>query len=468
MIRRLNLIFILCLLAMPLSLLASDAEQERVLPRYQTDAEKEATNETATPGPGVYIWECFPDLAGFTEPPPKSARFPTESEQISGVMYGWPSYGGQMSPLTELIRNSVQQADSGYVTNVIVPSSIRASAESTLRNRGFDDQMLSAINWFIAPIDGIWIRDYGAEALTDSSGTVRFVDMGYYSGQSTVCPATPESAPRLPGRPSDDVSPTRFAPYLLDGVDVFRPALRTEGGNLQTDGQGTCVHMQREVLAQNRFSRWSYTQEQLDDVYRNYFNCPTVISLESFQPDPETAIGQRRVIDHVDMFMTFISPQTAIVARLDPEDAEFDPTNAAILERNAQTLADAGYNVVRIPQPSRYCTLRRGTTCVANPRDTLVCEAGAPLRDRVWATYANSMRIGNRMLVPIYRDPVSESSPLPKDLKDRIMRQEAEALATFQSALDAEFGEGVVAVVPVVSDDMIPCQGSMHCIAMTY
>jgi len=104
-------------------------------------------------------------------------------------------------------------------------------------------------------------------------------------------------------------------------------------------------------------------------------------------------------------------------------------------------------------------------TCIANAGDTRECVGSV---DRVWATYANSMRIGNRMLVPIYRDPVDDSSPLPQDVKDRIMRQEAEALATFQSALDADYGVGAVQVVPVVSDDMIPCQGSMHCITMTY
>src|SRR5262249_15377433 len=186
--------------------------------------------------------------------------------------------------------------------------------------------------------------------------------------------------------------------------------------------QGTCVHMQRDVLAQNNFGTfghgWRYTQQQLDDVYRNYFNCSNVITLESLRPDPgPLTIGQRQVIDHVDMFMSFISSQTVVVARLDPEDAAIDPTNAAILDRNAQTMADTGYNVVRIPQPARYCTLRRSTTCVANPGDTLECVAGTPSRDRVWATYANMMRVGNKLLVPVYHDPISDASPLPQDVK---------------------------------------------------
>ena len=375
-------------------------------------------------------------------------------------MYAWPSYGAQMFPLTELIRNSVQQ--DGYETTVMATAASRGPAEATLRIRGFDDDMISRINWFIVPLDGIWIRDFGAEVLITPDGTLQFVDMSYYPSAAAACPPTPEEM-----RASNDVSPTRFAPNFLAGVDVFRPMLIATGGNLQTDGQGTCVHMQRDVLRANNFTGgWHYTQEDLDNVYTSFYNCNRVISLESFGLDPgPSTIGIRGVIDQVEMFMSFVSPQTVIVARLDEEDAAFDPNNAAILERNAQTLSDAGYNVVRIPQPSRYCTVRRATTCVANPNDTRECVGAV---DRVWATYANSIRIGNRMLVPVYHDPVSDVSPLPQDVKDRINRQEAEALTTFQATLDNEFGPNAVTVVPVASDDMIPCQGSLHSLSMTY
>jgi agmatine deiminase len=443
------------------SVAAAAENQEQVLPRNMTILEELSEfNEPAAPG--FYIWECFPELAGFTDPPPTTSRFPTESEQTRGAMYGWPSYGHQMMPLTELIRNSVQQ--DGYETTVMVPSNLQAFAQLTLRARGFTDDMIASINWFNTPLNGIWIRDYGAEVVNTPDGNFQFIDMGYYSGQFGSCPATVDQIPV--GRPSDDVSPTRFAPSLLSGVDVFRPQLRTEGGNLQTDGQGTCVHMRHDVLLQNQFTRWMYSQSDLDNVYMNFYNCSRVITLNSLGLDPGPfTIGQRQVIDHVDMFMTFISSQTVIVARLDPEDAAIDPNNAAILDSNAQMLSDAGYNVVRIPQPARYCTVRNAGTCVANPNQTRQCVGSV---DRVWATYANSIRIGNRMLVPIYRDPVSDSSPLTQDTKDRIVRQEAEALGTFQATLDSEYGQGAVTVVPVVSDDMIPCQGSMHCISMTY
>jgi agmatine/peptidylarginine deiminase len=79
----------------------------------------------------------------------------------------------------------------------------------------------------------------------------------------------------------------------------------------------------------------------------------------------------------------------------------------------------------------------------------------------VWATYANSIRVGNMMMVPVYHD-------VPASLVDAIATQEVQALTIFQQELDTEFGPGAVQVVPIESDRMINCQGSVHCISMTY
>jgi|GEM_PF-2583098 len=433
--------------------------QDQVRPRYMT-AEEWADALGLGNAVGDWIWECRPDLAGFTDPPPTTSRFPTEGEQTQGVVYGWPSYGCSMPELTELLRNSIGAVE----VTVVTTATIYPSAISCLRGRGFTDDDLAQINWFFTetPFNtntglDVWIRDYGMEIVVAADGSFQFVDMGYYSG------AAAGDCTNFGGRPNSDVSPTFLAPNFLSGVNVFRPALRTEGGNLQTDGLGTCVHNRRDVLAQNNFGvgahGWRYSQDQLNQVYTDFYNC-NVITLESFQLDPQVGLGQRQVIDHVDMYMTFISSRTVIVAQMDPEDAAFDPTNAAIMDANAQTLSDAGYNVVRIPQVRRYCTVRNLSTCVANPGAARMCSAGGAI-DRVWATYANSIRVGNKMMVPVYRD-------VPAELADAIAAQEASALATFQATLDQEYGEGVVQVTPIVSDFMIPCQGSVHCISMTY
>ena len=415
---------------------------------------------------GDWIWECRPDVAGFTDPPPATSRFLAESEKTRGALFGWSIVGCEVPELTELLRESIRTVE----TTVMVPATYYDSARTCLSSRDFTPEDLKLINWYLLPVefDGdtgfdIWIRDYGPQILGAPTG-YQFVDMGYLSGPSRG------DCTGLGGLPNTDVSPTHFAsgidvptPTFVDGVDVFRPPLRALGGNLQTDGLGTCVHMRRDALAFNNFGGihgWRYTEEQLDSVYRAFFNCERVIVLESFEADPQLNIGQRSVIDYVDMFMTIVSPQTVIVAQLDPEDAAFDPVNAQIMDGSAQTLADAGYNVVRIPQPRRYCMVHSPISCISTPSRARLCLSSGPL-DRVWATYANSIRIGNQMIVPVYHD-------VPEELADAIAAQEDTALTTYQATLDAEFGDGVVQVVPMVSDRVIPCQASLHSLAMTY
>lgn len=436
--------------------------REPVKPRYLTADEQAAYREEGTNAIGDYVWECD-SRAAFTDPPPADSRFMTEAEQTTGVLLSWPSYGCDMSPLTELIRNAAGLIE----TTVFVPSTaVQTAAISCLRGRGLTDTQISQIQWFFPPLDyrahppaqgaagiSIWMRDFGPEMLQSADGRLQFVDMGYYSGAST------EDCDNFGGRPDDDISPTAFASAIVGGIDTFRPPLRTEGGNLQTDGNGTCVHMTRDVLAANNFSRWQYSQADLDGVYTSYYNCNRVISLESMRGDPMgPATHPWTVIDHVDMFMTFISSNAVLVGQYDPID---DPVNAPILDRNAQRLSDAGYRVVRIPMPPKYCTLYTNS-CIANRGASRMCNALPAVQlDRVWATYGNSTRLGNRMIVPVYRD-------VPAAIQTRVQAAEAQALMIFQRELDTEFGAGVVQVVAVPSDDMIPCQGSVHCITMTY
>ncbi|MBI1746422.1 MAG: agmatine deiminase family protein [Acidobacteria bacterium] len=452
---------LLAFIGLPALLVLAQAplpEDEIVLPRYRTQAEKDYEQAMTTAGPGGgYIWECWPDLAGITGQPPATARWRGESGKLSGVIYGWPSYGCQMPELTELIRNSI----ANVTVTVIVPSGLYNSARTCLRNRGITDAQLDTINWFFAPLDGIWIRDWGPEVLLDDKdGSYKFVDMVYYDGFSTNC------RPPLPGRPNDNVAPTLLASEFVDGpAEVLRPPLRTEGGYIMvgesTAGEKTCIRQTRDIFSRNNFTRaghetWQYTQDAIDDVFRQYYNCPNVVRMTSQQRDP-WGFG---VIDHMDMTTAQISANKFLVGRFDPDD---DPVNALIIDSHAEALEAAGLTVVRIPMPKPYCTVRRAS-CISLVGDVRECTTPPTGLDRVFATYANSIRVGNKMMVPVYRDLAT----LPQDHQDTIAAQEAEALAIFQRELDAEFGTGSVEVVPVVSDRMIPCQGAVHCITMTY
>jgi agmatine/peptidylarginine deiminase len=421
---------------------------QQPVPRNLSEEDRAQMNlmdQVTTPGSG-YFWECYPDLAGFTATPPADSRFPGEFENVTGVFWAWPFFGCQIPEITEGIRNSIRNA----VTNVIVDSMYYDAARNCLTSRGFTSEDLDQISWYVLPADGrwtpargldsIWYRDFGAETLISSTGQVQFVDMVYYESLSSNCLNFGGGS-----RPNDDSAPTRVSPMFMSGVEVFRPQLRMLGGNLQTDGRGTCIHARRDTLRDNQFSRWFYTQEQLDEVISSYYNCPTVITMDSLV---------NGVIDHIDMYMTVISPNRVLVGKYDPAD---DPANAAILDTNAQRLVDAGFTVDRIWMPTPYCS---DSGFPAQPGRTRMCTSLSE-RNRVWATYGNSVRIGSKVLVPVYQD-------VPAELADEIARREAETLQTYQSALTQEYGKLAPIVTPVVSDAMITGQGSLHCITITY
>ena len=161
------------------------------------------------------------------------------------------------------------------------------------------------------------------------------------------------------------------------------------------------------------------------------------------------------VIDHIDMWMAIVGPGRVLVGTYDPAD---DPGNAAVLDRNAARLEAMGYVVSRVPMPSPWCK-KAAVGCIGKENLAVTCDTNGSAR--VWATYTNSIRVGDAMLVPVFRW-------VPAPLAARVAAQEAEALAVYQRELDASFGPGAVRAIPIPSDAIIPCQGAFHCVTMTW
>lgn len=402
-----------------------------VLPRGLTEEEQLRTETDPAQGASqAYAWQCNPALYGFTSAP-SGVRLPAEYASTTGLLIGWPQYGCDVTELSDLIRTALGRTQ----VTVVVADEHQQGAETCLRHRGVTDTQLAQVEWVNAQVDSIWMRDFGPEVVTAADGSRQIVDMSYYPQLSDTCN-------NLAGRTGDDAVPTRLAEAW--GSPVHRAKVRLEGGNLQTDGAGTCFRAQREANKRNCFSGWCYTEAELNEVIGSFHGCRT-IALESM-------VGG--VIDHIDMWMTVLSKKTILVGRYDVAD---DAENAAILDRNAQRLSDLGYRVVRVPMPKPYCK-QLNATCTGQQNLIGKCDGTS---ERVWATYMNSIRLGNAMAVPVFRW-------VPDSHKAIIAAQEAEAFAIYQRELDREFGRGAVQVVPIQSDGIIPCQGSLHCVTMTY
>jgi agmatine/peptidylarginine deiminase len=404
-----------------------------MLPAGLTAEEQARTEKDVAQGAAqAYAWQCAPATYGFTAAPAGKVSFPGEYASTTGLLIGWPDYGCDVPELTELVRTGIGRTQ----VTVLVSPDHRQYAEACLTHRGLSAAQLSQVEFVPIPVDSVWIRDFGPEVVTQADGRRRLVDMSYYPQLSDTCN-------NLAGRTDDDAAPTRLA-AAWGGLPVQRAQVRLEGGNLQTDGAGTCFRARREANVRNCFSGWCYTEEELNAVIGQAHGCK-VVALESM-------VGG--VIDHVDMWMTVLSRRTLLVGQYAAAD---DAENAAILDRNAARLSSMGYRVVRVPMPKPYCR-QSAMTCTGKEALIGPCDGTS---ERVWATYMNSIRIGDTVAVPVFKW-------VPESHRATIAAQEAQALATYRRELDREFGAGKVTVTPLQSDGLIPCQGSLHCVTMTY
>ena len=237
--------------------------------------------------------------------------------------------------------------------------------------------------------DTKWIRDYGP-TIIEHKNSVRAIDWKY--GED---------------RKNDDV-----LSYMIGARTNTRVAnskLTLEGGNLLSNGQGLIV-TSTKFFASND----SLPPEEAAGLLAQSLNAKVIIALEPLKGE-ET--------QHVDMFLTFVTHDTAIVGSYAPE---VDPENAKILDRNARVLsqietATGKLKVVRIPMGRKD--------------------------DGYWRTYTNCIFANGVLIVPTY--PGSDSAD---DLKV--------VLSTYRKVLPGW------QIKTVDSNFLIEHGGALHCASL--
>ncbi len=245
------------------------------------------------------------------------------------------------------------------------------------------------IAFYDYPLDSLWMRDYGPYGVRTPAGRIALVDFKYYHQ-----------------RVYDDAVPAELGADL--GLLTYRAPLSWEGGNFMSDGQGNCY------FSQGVYWYGGVSADQAHDYMSDYLGCTTHNVLQPLAGEGTT---------HIDMFSKLVSKNRVVVGKYaDGIDSE----NQGILNDNAAKLSATLLNdgstleVVRIPMGSN--------------------------KDGVWRTYANSLLVNGKNLVPVFTNSKT---------------YEAEALAVWKSAApDFE-------VVPVDSTQLIGWGGAVHCITMT-
>jgi agmatine deiminase len=244
-----------------------------------------------------------------------------------------------------------------------------------------------------APSMGMWIRDYGPTFVRHEDGHLVALDAQY----------------DRKGYEDSDRIPLYVAGYLK--LPVISIPIRMEGGNVLSNGEGIVLTTEVAVT-ENRVR--GYDETRVGRILRLDYGADEWIILPSLIGDTTR---------HIDMFMTMVGPDRAVLARADSTE---DPMNARQLDRAAESLARVQtefgpMKVVRVP-------IR-------------------PNPDGFWRPYTNVVFANGTLLVPIYPD----TSP---DLDDGVLAIYAELLPGWR-------------IVPVDASSLARRGGSLRCVTLT-
>ena len=271
-----------------------------------------------------------------------------------------------------------------------------AGASSLLRKHGLGPE---AVRYAVMPMDSMWIRDYGPVFVRRADGSLSIADGQYVYVDEAA-------KPRL----RDDAVPKLFGRSL--GLPVITLPLDFDGGNLLTNGEGLCVTT-GTVVTHNFRGGLQQGRKAVAETLRGTFGFRQWVLLKVLKDEPT---------GHVDMFVTFVARNIAVVGQCDPA---VDPVNAGIMDEAAMLLTGVPTSrgpmrVYRIPVP--------------------------PRSGEYWRSYNNVVFANGTLLMPTFQgvDPA---------LQERALSLYARLMPGWK-------------VVGIKADSLVPKMGLLHCVCL--
>lgn len=302
---------------------------------------------------------------------------PAEFEPVSQLFVTWPDDEELAEFVGELVAEAASAANVVIAVNSVVD---RRDIEDVLWAKGADPL---AVRYVYVDYTSMWVRDFGPLRVRTATGH-SIVEFEYF------------------GERNDDRMADAMADKLWSTNSVELP-IEFEGGNLLSNGAGTCLTTE-QLLETNR----AFTEAQMREMFRASFGCRRLIILPKLD---------REGTGHIDMYAALVSSHKVLVGRYESDE---DQINARRLDRAANTLKRAGFEVVRIPMGAN--------------------------EDGVFRTYTNITAVNDVVLVPVY--PASRE-------------HEQEAIGILKTAYPGR------RVAPIDATGAIELGGAIHCVTLT-
>jgi agmatine/peptidylarginine deiminase len=314
------------------------------------------------------------------EPPARTLLGDWEPPDVVGLVYS-DSWASAFAEIVEALAREVpvMLLTEDGLTVEETSESVALLPENSFRNVWVADEV----------VDSAWIRDYGPLQARTTAGSMLWID-----------------APYADDRPLDDEVPALFAATLDVAVEHTWASL--DGGAIASNGAQLCVSTieyfeKMDIALQGRTSAEDLMQQ---------LGCATLVLVPSL-----SAEGTK----HVDLFLQFVEPTVALLARFDPEEA---PSDARRMDRVATTLADAAGDV------DLDLTIER----IDLP----------PPKGEFYQSWLNYFRLPSVVLVPSFED-------VDRGLQAAAHERLAELMPT-------------ATLVPIPSDELVSYGGAVHCL----
>jgi agmatine deiminase len=343
--------------------------------RSRDGARQEAAPQERAPSASVR-GDAAPAALGY--------RMPAEWEPHEATWLAWPhertDWPGKFAPIPWVYSDIVRHIARVERVRILVQDRAEERAARRILQKGGAD--LAAVDFFVAPTNRGWTRDFGA-IFVKQCGAVG-------AGGSVAATKWRFNAwAKYDDWKKDNTAMNRVLPKLK--IPVWEPQYRgrpvvLEGGSIEVNGAGTLLTTEECLLSAEQARNPGFERADWEAIFRDYLGATNILWLGRGIAGDDTH-------GHVDDLARFVNATTVVtVVESDRSDANYEP-----LQENLARLREMTGMKDQEGRPLRIETL---------PMPRPVWFDG----QRLPASYANFYIANKIVLVPTFSDPADRAA----------------------------------------------------------
>lgn len=260
-------------------------------------------------------------------------RMPAEWEPHEATWLAWPhertDWPGKFAAIPWVYGEIVRHLSRVERVRILVGDiEMEQKARRVLQKSG---AQLDAVEFFHAPTDRSWTRDYCPMFVRNDAGARgilnwRFNGWAKYENSSHDDAVTEQVGPRLDMR--------MWTPHWNGRRVVL------EGGSIDVNGAGRILTTEECLLSDVQARNPGLAREEIEQIFRDYLDAPHTIWLCNGIAGDDTH-------GHVDDLARFTNEDTIVIAaEEDPAEVNYEP-----LQENRALLRETGLRIETLPMP---------------------------------------------------------------------------------------------------------------------